>query len=186
MAKLTKKIVLRGLRASYPHLFSPDQMSGKYTCDFILPKDSPQLPALKEAVKAVYADAVKSNPGKTVECKVLKDGDLEKAADAAFANCFFIKTKTSSPAIKQNVFKRISASTVEKIEDESEFYGGCNCSASLAISWYEFSGKYGVHVLLNGVCREEGGEPFGNNGNVSGDFTEGAQEAIEDMSEDIF
>lgn len=174
----SQKIVLHNLRASYPHLFTPDQMSGKYTCDFILSKDSPELPAFKEAIKAVYADAKTANPSKNIECKVLKDGDIERAADAAFANKYFIKTKTSSPTIKQNVFKRISDGLVEKITDESEFFGGCNCSASLVVSWYEFQGKIGVHVLLNGVCREEGGEPFGSNGDASGDF-------MEDMPDEI-
>lgn len=178
MAKTTK-IVLKGLRASYPHLFTKDQMADKYTCTFIIDKKNPQLAEFRQVILAAVNDCKATNPGKPCKNQVLRDGDVEKPEDAAFAGKLFFKASTSSATIKRSVYKRNDYGEVVEIDDESEFYGGCNCQASLAVSWYEFQGAYGVHCLLNGVCREEGGEPFGSNGCSASDFES------DDMPEDF-
>lgn len=177
--KVTRKIVLKGVRASYPHLFTPDTMSGKYTCDFIIRKDDPQVNAIREAAAAVYADCQAANKGKAIAAFELRDGDNEKPLEEAFKNSYYLKAKTSNASIKKSVFRKSEdGRSLITIDDESEFYGGCYCQASIVISWYEFNGKYGVHALLNGVCKEEGGEPFGHNGCDAADFLDNEDEGF--------
>lgn len=80
-------------------------------------------------------------------------------------------------SIRNNVFKRTDMGLVN-ITDESEFYGGCNCEASLVVQWYEFQGKIGLHFLLNGVCQVPGGDAFGGSHSAKGDFGGDDEEEI--------
>ena len=181
----SKQIKINSLRASYPHLFSPDKMAEKYTCTFIIQKTAPAVAELKAALNEVYKAAVAENPGKTIAHDLLKAGDIEKAADQIYAGCYFFKAKTGFDSIKDNVFKRTPMGVV-KITDESEFYAGCNCSALVTIKDYDFNGKRGLHFLLEAVCREEGGEPLSaGSSNHAAAFGDEA-EAAPAPSDDIF
>lgn len=180
----SKQIKITGLRASYPHLFSPDKMAEKYTCTFILPKNAPGVAELKASLNEVYKAAVAENPGKTIAHDILKDGDLEKAADQLYAGCYFFKAKTGFDSIKDNVFKRTPMGVV-KITDESEFYAGCNCSALVTVKDYDFNGKRGLHFLLEAVCREEGGEPLSSGSSSHADAFEQTAPAAT-PSDDVF
>lgn len=162
----TVKLVLKNLRSSYPHLFAKDEMSGKYTCDFLIREDDPQLKQIKEALDEVAKDAKTAYPKKVIDTDILIDAS-EKNPD--LAGYLVIKTKTSQDSIRNNVFRRTNMGLV-RVEDDGSFYGGCNCQASLVAHWYEFQGKVGIHFLLNGVCQEEGGEAFGSNGSCADDF----------------
>lgn len=162
----TVKLVLKNLRASYPHLFTKDEMSGKYTCDFLIAEDDPQLKEIQAALEEVAKDAKTAYPKKTLKTDILTDA-AEKNEE--LAGYLIIRTKTSQDSIRNNVFRRTNMGLVH-VEDDGSFYGGCNCQASVVAHWYEFQGQIGVHFLLNGVCQEEGGEPFGNGGSSAGDF----------------
>lgn len=163
----TVKLVLKNVRSSYPHLFTKDDMSNKYTCQFLIKEDDPQLKEVKAALEEVAKDARAAYPKKALSTDILLDAS-EK--DPELAGYLIIKTSTTQDSIRNNVFRRTELGPLERVEDDGSFYGGCNCMASIVAHWYEFQGKIGVHFLLNGVCQEEGGEPFGNGGSCAGDF----------------
>ena len=162
----TVKLVLKNLRASYPHLFTKDEMSGKYTCSFLIREDDPQIKTIQAALDEVTKDAKTAHPKKTVDTAILTDPSEKNPELVGYLN---IKASTTQDAIRNNIFRRTNMGLV-KVEDDGSFYGGCNCQASIVAHWYEFQGKVGIHFLLNGVCQEEGGEPFGNGGSCAGDF----------------
>ena len=168
----TEKIVLKRLRASYPKLFERDTMSGKYGCDLLIRKDDPQLDAFKRVCDLVAKDCKGCNPKKAIKMELLTDG-AEKSEE--LSGYFIIKAKTNQDSIRNNVFRRTEMGLVQ-VEDDGSFYGGCNCEASVSVHWYDFEGKVGLHVLLNGICQTDGGEPFGSDGSAKSDFEDGYEE----------
>ena len=51
---MSKKVMLRNVRLSYEHIFTPsafdDSQDAKYSATLIIPKDHPDLPAIKRAM----------------------------------------------------------------------------------------------------------------------------------------
>lgn len=176
---MSKKIMLRNVRLSYEHIFKPtafdDSQDAKYSATFIIPKDHPDLPAVKRA----YFEAGKEEFDAFYEGKAwpkgftcsLKDADVETDSmgevlaekNPAYKGCYILEANSTRRPI--TVDRRKAAVT----EEDGIIYSGCYVNASLAAAGYTYGKvKKGVKCYLNGVQFVKDGERFG--ADASDDF----------------
>jgi hypothetical protein len=175
------KVKLRNVRLSYEHIFTPsafdDSQDAKYSATFIIPKDNPDLPALKRAMfdagkESFPSDFTGTGWPKGYTCS-LKDADKdtdsngEPLADKqpAYKGCYILEANsTRRPLV---VGRKKEAIT----EDDGIIYSGCYVNASVAAAGYTYGKvKKGVKCYLNGVQFVKDGERFG--ADASADFDE--------------
>ncbi len=171
---MSKKIILRNVRLSYEHIFTPtkfddNQDQAKYSATFIIPKDHEDLPALKRALfeagqEEFPADFKPGNWPKGYTCG-LKDADkdtdsndeilAEKNPD--YKGCYIIEANSVQRPVAVN--RKKAAVT----EADGIIYSGCYVNASLGIAGYTYGKvKKGVKAYLNGVQFVADGERFGS------------------------
>lgn len=180
---MSKKVLLRNVRLSYEHIFTPsaldDSQDPKYSATFIIPKDHPDLPALKRAMFEAGAEKFPSAfNGKTwpvgYTC-ALKDGDKDTNGtgeilsehNPEYAGAYVFKASASASRRPLTLGRKKEALT----EADGVIYSGCYINASVAVAGYEFGKiKKGVTAYLNGVQFVKDGERFG--ADASADFDE--------------
>ena len=98
-------------RWSYANVWEPKSINGgtpKYSVSLIIPKsDTKTIAKIEAAIKAAYKEGEaklkgngKSVPALSVIKTPLRDGDLERPDDAAYANAYFVNANaTSAPGI---------------------------------------------------------------------------------------
>lgn len=169
---MSVRFKLSNVRLSYEHVFKPtrfdDNQEAKYSATFIIPKNHPDLPAVKramvEAGREEYASAFGGNSWpKGFTCS-LKDADTEVNSlgevlaekNPSYKGCYILEANSTRRPVTVNRDK--SALT----EDDGVIYSGCYVNASLAADAYEYGKvKRGVKVYLNGVQFVRDGERFG-------------------------
>lgn len=191
---MSVKIKLRNVRLSYEHIFQPssfdDSQEPKYNATFIIPKDHPDVPAIKRALFEAGAEKFPADfrPGswpKGYTC-VLKDADKDTDQEGTllaeknpeYAGCYVIKADTTRrPLI---IDRKKGAVT----EEDGIIYAGCYVNVSLGIAGYEFGKvKKGVKAYLNGVQFVADGERFGSD--ALSDFDELDTEDDDDILGDL-
>lgn len=186
---MSKKITLRNVRLSYEHIFTPAKFDegsdAKYSATLIIPKDHPDLDAVKrafyEAGKEAFPDAFTGKGWPKGYACGLKDADTETDSmgqllaekNAAYAGSYILEANSSRRPLV--VGRRKEALT----EDDGVVYAGCYINVSLGVSGYTYGKvKRGVKAYLNGVQFVKDGERFGTD--VSADFDNLDGEAGED------
>jgi hypothetical protein len=90
------KVVTNEVRFSYTHLWEPQAINGsepKYSVSLIIPKkDTETIKAIKEAIETAKKDGIAKFGGKIpANLKLpLRDGDIERPDDEAYADSYFI------------------------------------------------------------------------------------------------
>jgi hypothetical protein len=177
---MSKKIMLRNVRLSYEHIFKPTKfMEGsepKYSATFIIPKDHPDLPAVKRAFFEAGQESFAKEFAKAgvwprgFTCS-LKDADTEVDSmgeilaekNEAYKGCYILEANSAKRPV---VINRNKAAVTE---EDGIIYSGCYVNASLAAAGYTFGKmKKGVKAYLNGVQFVKDGERFGSD--ALGDF----------------
>ena len=170
---MSKKIMLRNVRLSYEHIFTPskfdDTQEAKYSATFIIPKDHADLPAVKRAFYEAGQEQFATDfngkgwpKGYTCSLKdadVDTDGNGELLAEknAAYAGCYILEANSTRRPVAVN---RNKAAVTE---EDGIIYSGCYVNASLAAAGYTFGKvKKGVKAYLNGVQFVKDGERFGS------------------------
>ena len=153
----TKVITGANTRWSYANVWEPKAMEGgkpKFSVSLIIPKsDSVTVGKIRSAIEEAYRDGQsklkgngKSVPALSTLRTPLRDGDLERPDDPAYANAYFVNANSASaPGV-------VDANRNE-ILDKSQVYSGCYGRAS--ISFYAFT------VVLpadSTICRRSGTE----------------------------
>ena len=171
---MSKKVILRNVRLSYEHIFTPtkfddNQETAKYSATFIIPKDHTGVPALKRALVEAGQEEFPADfkPGagwpKGYTCG-LKDADKDTDSNGEilaeknpdYKGCYIIEANSVNRPITVNRNK--SAVT----EADGVIYSGCYVNASLGIAGYTYGKvKKGVKAYLNGVQFVADGERFG-------------------------
>ena len=169
---MSKKIMLRNARLSYEHIFKAtafdDSQEPKFSATFIIPKNHPDLPAIKKAYfeagqEAFPSDFVGSAWPKGYTCS-LKDADVDTNStgevlaekNPAYVGCYILEANSTRRPLALNRDK--SAVT----EEDGILYSGCYVNASLAAAGYTYGKvKKGVKCYLNGVQFVKDGERFG-------------------------
>ena len=169
---MSKKVMLRNVRLSYEHIFTPTKFSesapAKYSATFIIPKDHADLPIIKRALFEAGQETFPADfkPGawpKGYTC-ALKDADVDTDSNGdvlaekqpAYKGCYIIEANSMNRPITVN--RKTAAVT----EADGVIYSGCYVNASLGIAGYTYEKiKKGVKAYLNGVQFVEDGERFG-------------------------
>ena len=171
---MSKKIILRNVRLSYEHIFTPvkfddNQDQAKYSATFIIPKDHEDLPALKRALfeagqEEFPADFQPGSWPKGYTCG-LKDADKDTDSNDEilavknpdYKGCYIIEANSVQRPVAVN--RKKAAVT----EADGIIYSGCYVNASLGIAGYTYGKvKKGVKAYLNGVQFVADGERFGS------------------------
>ena len=180
MAKKLKnptKVITGVCRWSYVNVWQPKAMeeSGKpkYSVSFIFPKsDTATIKALEAATEAAYeigASKLKGNgrsvpPLSSIKTP-LRDGDVERPDDEAYANSYFLNANSvTQPGI-------VDADR-QPILDQNEVYSGCYGRASLTFYAFNRSGNRGIACGLNNLQKIRDGEPLDGHTRAEDDFAD--------------
>jgi hypothetical protein len=168
------KVITGECRLSYANLWEPKSINGgapKYSVSIIIPKsDTRTIAKIKAAIEAAYAEGetkLKGN-GKTVPpLSVLKtplrDGDLERPDDDAYANSYFVNANSgTAPGI-------VDASC-ETIMERSQIYSGVYARASVNFYAFNSNGNKGIACGLNNIQKLRDGDPLGGKPRAEDDF----------------
>ena len=161
-------------RWSYANVWDPKSINGgapKYSVSLIIPKsDTATIEKINAAIQAAYEEGeskLKGN-GKTVPPLAaiktpLRDGDVERPDDAAYADSYFINANSASaPGI-------VDANR-QPIIDRSEVYSGVYGRASINLYAFNSNGNKGIACGLNNLQKIKDGEPLGGKASAESDF----------------
>ena len=161
-------------RWSYANVWEPKSINGgtpKYSVSLVIPKsDKVTVEKIKKAIQAAYEEGQsklkgngKSVPSLSVIKTPLRDGDLERPDDEAYANSYFINANSATaPGI-------VDADR-NTIIDRSEVYSGVYGRASINLYAFNSNGNKGIACGLNNLQKIKGGEPLGGKSRAEDDF----------------
>lgn len=170
----TKVITGVNTRWSYANVWEPKAMEGgkpKFSVSLIIPKsDTVTVGKIKAAIEEAYRDGqsklkgnAKSVPALSTLRTPLRDGDLERPDDPAYANVYFVNANsTTAPGV-------VDANRNE-ILDKSEVYSGCYGRASISFYAFNANGNKGIACGLNNLQKIKDGEPLGGRASAESDF----------------
>lgn len=176
---LTTKVNVGEVRLSYCHLFTPEAVAAgaekKYSVSVIIPKSNTKLVAkIKQAINAALQMGVASATFKgkmpTNWRNPLRDGDIDKADDEAYAGSYFINATSKT---KPGVVKRVKINGENKlveVTNEEDIYSGCYGIVSINFFPYNNAGNTGIGAGLNNVLKTNEGDYLGGRSSAQTDF----------------
>ena len=180
--------VITGVRTrlSYLHVNEPQSFNGgkaKYSTVTIIPKtDNDTVSKIQGCIRAAYqkdADKLKNKgvlpPFEAIRSP-LRDGDLERPDDPAYAGCWFISAKSDKKpdVVDQNADPM----------DSALLYSGCYARVAMNFYAYNTNGNRGITAGLNGIQFVRDGELLGSHFDAKKEF--GAIEPATIPEEDDF
>lgn len=144
------KVILQDVIGSYVYVTKPrennDGSEAKYSMQIIVPKDSPAVAKIQEAVKKVAVEKF----GERVKLGSLKlplrDGDAEREGKE-YENCYFFNASSSR---KPGIVNRHNE--IADPDDIEEYcYSGATFHVSVNFFAYDFNGTKGVGAGLNNI-----------------------------------
>lgn len=170
----TKVITGINTRWSYANIWDPKAIDGgkpKYSVSLIISKDDKStLDKIKAAIQAAYEEGqskLKGN-GKSVPLlsaikNPLRDGDIEKPDDEAYAGSYFVNANSATaPGV-------VDADR-QPIIERSEVYSGVYGRASISFYAFNVNGNKGIACGLNNLQKIRDGEPLGGKASAESDF----------------
>lgn len=170
----TKVITSSNTRWSYANLLEPKAINDgalKYSVSLIIPKsDTATVKKIESAINAAYVQGEsklrgngKSVPKLELLKTPLRDGDLERPDDEAYANAYFVNANaTTKPGIVD--------ADLNPIMDASEIYSGVYGRASISFYAFNSNGNKGIACGLNNLQKIKDGEPLGGHTSAEADF----------------
>lgn len=166
------KVVTGKVRFSYLHVWEPQAIEGstdkKYSVSLIIPKsDKVTLLRIKDAIEAAK-EAGKAKFGGKIPPTLklpMRDGDVERPEDEAYANAWFINatSKTKPGVVDTNL---------NQIIDQDELYSGCYGRASINFFAFNTNGNKGIACGLNNLQKLADGESLGGRSTAENDFSD--------------
>ena len=161
-------------RWSFANVWEPKSINGgtpKYSVSLIIPKsDTATVARIKAAIEAAYHEGEaklrgngRSVPALSAIKTPLRDGDIERPDDPAYANAYFINANaTTAPGIVD----------VDRnpILTRSEVYSGVYGRASISLYAFNSNGNKGIACGLNHLQKIRDGEPLGGKASAASDF----------------
>ena len=161
-------------RWSYANVWEPKSINGgtpKYSVSLIIPKsDIKTVAKIKAAIEAAYNEGqskLKGN-GRSVPPLAaiktpLRDGDIERPDDPAYADAYFINANSSTaPGIVD--------ADCNPVLTRSEVYSGVYGRASINLYAFNSNGNKGIACGLNNLQLIRSGEPLGGKASAESDF----------------
>lgn len=183
--KDTKVITGPKTRWSYVNVWAPKSINGsvpKYSISLIIPKsDTVTVNKINAAIAAAYTEGEgklkgtgRSVPALNVIKTPLRDGDLERPDDEAYAGSYFINANSESmPGIVDR--------DRQPILDQNEVYSGCYGRASINFYAFNSNGNKGIACGLNNLQKVADGEPLGGRSRAEDDFADGWEDDDDDL-----
>lgn len=173
------KVVTGKVRFSYLHVFEPSAVDEgqekKYSVSLIIPKkDKATLAKIEKAIEAAK-EAGKAKFGGKIPANLklpLRDGDIERPDDEAYADSFFLNANAKTkPGLVDKA--------LNPIMDQDQLYSGCYGRASITFYAFNTSGNKGIACGLNNLMKLEDGENLGGRQSAENDFAEYAEQEDE-------
>lgn len=170
----TKVITGPKTRWSYANVWDAKSINGgapKYSVSLIIPKsDVKTVAKINAAIEAAYTEGeskLKGNgrsvPALSAIKTPLRDGDVERPDDPAYANSYFINANSATaPGI-------VDADR-NPILERSEVYSGVYGRASISLYAFNSNGNKGIACGLNNLQKISDGEPLGGRARAEDDF----------------
>lgn len=169
------KVVTGIARLSYANIWTAKSINGgtpKYSTSVLIPKsDTATVQKIKAAIQAAYEEGEsklkgtgKSVPPMAAIKTPLRDGDIERPDDPAYANAYFINANSATaPGI-------VDADR-NPVLTRSEVYSGVYGRASISFYAFNSNGNKGIACGLNNLQKVRDGEPLGGKVSAESDFT---------------
>ncbi|MBP3322334.1 MAG: DUF2815 family protein [Clostridia bacterium] len=172
MAINKTKVVTGLVRLSYANVWEPkaptEGATPKYSVSLIIPKsDTETIAKINEAINAAIDEGVGKFGGKKPNRAALKlplrDGDVEREDDEAYANAYFINANSVTAP-------QIVDTKVQPILDRGEVYSGVYARVSINFYAFNSNGNRGIACGLGNIQKVRDGEPLGGKTNASAEF----------------
>ena len=161
-------------RWSYANVWEAKSINGgtpKFSVSLIIPKsDTATVAKVKAAIEAAYheGEAKLKGNGKSIppltSIKIpLRDGDLERPDDPAYANAYFINANSATAPGIVDADRNV-------ILTRSEVYSGVYGRASINFYAFNSNGNRGIACGLNNLQKIRDGEPLGGKSRAEDDF----------------
>ncbi len=167
---LVTKVITGKVRFSYANIWEPKSINGgeaKYSVSLIIPKsDIKTLTAIRTAVENATQEGKAKFGGKIpANLKLpLRDGDVDRPDDAAYANSYFLNANSKErPGIVDRA--------VNTILDQDEVYSGCYGKASIVFFAFNNNGNKGVACGLQNLQKLSDGEALSGRAKAEDDFS---------------
>lgn len=165
------KVITGIVRLSYANLWEAKSINGggeKFSVSIIIPKsDTKTIEAINRAVDAAIEEGKGKFGGKVPNKAALKlplrDGDIDRPDDEAYADGYFVNANS-------NTAPQIVNRNVEPILDRSEVYSGVYARVSINFYAFNSNGNKGIACGLGNIQKIRDGEPLGGRTNASDDF----------------
>ena len=172
----TKVITGVNTRWSYANVWEAKAMEGgkpKFSVSLIIPKsDTVTVGKIKTAIEEAYREGqsklkgnAKSVPALSTLRTPLRDGDLERPDDPAYANAYFVNANSATA-------HGVVDANRNEIMDKSEVYSGCYGRASINFYAFNANGHRGVAAGLGNVQLIKNGERLAGKASAASDFDE--------------
>lgn len=185
------KVRIGEVRLSYCHLFQPEAVADggekKYSVSIIIPKSNTKLVAeIKAAIEAAAAAGLAKFGGRRpANLKTpLRDGDLERADDDAYADAWFINASSKGKPGVVKVMNVQGEKKLVEVTNEEEVYSGCYGYVSVNFFAFNNAGNKGVAAGLNNVLKTKDGTFLGGRTSAQTDFGDMDLSGIGDSDED--
>ena len=161
-------------RWSYVNAWEAKSINGgtpKFSVSLIIPKsDTKTVAKIKAAIEAAYKEGeakLKGNsrtvPALSAIKTPLRDGDIERPDDPAYANSYFMNANSNTAPV-------IVDADCQPILDRSEVYSGVYGRASVNFYAFNSNGNRGIACSLNNLQKIRDGEHLGGKSSAEDDF----------------
>lgn len=173
-ANPTKVITGPETRWSYANVWEAKSINGgtpKFSVSLIIPKpDTRTLDKIKAAIEAAYKEGEsklkgsgKSVPALSVIKTPLRDGDIERPDDEAYANSYFVNANSATaPGVVDT--------NLDPVLERSEVYSGVYGRASINFYAFNSNGNKGIACGLNNLQKIKDGDSLGGKSRAEDDF----------------
>tara|TARA_R110000851_G_scaffold96792_2_gene209961 strand:- start:39767 stop:40312 length:546 start_codon:yes stop_codon:yes gene_type:complete len=177
------KVIIQDVRCSYVYIKEPrkseDGKDPKYSLQIIIPKNDPQLPKIKAAIKA----AAQEKHGDSVKMTMLKlplrDGDTDREGEEYEGHLFINANSARKPGIVNR-----NNEPADQDDMEEYCYSGAYFHASVNFYGYNFEGKKGVAAGLNNIMLRKKGDRLDGTASATSEFGEFAEAGTTDSADD--
>ncbi len=170
--KSPTKVITGIVRLSYANVWEPKSINGgaeKFSVSLIIPKsDVKTLTAINGAIDAAIEEGKGKFGGKVPNKAAIKlplrDGDIDRPDDEAYADSYFINANS-------NTAPQVVDKNVNPILDRSEVYSGIYARVSINFYAFNSNGNKGIACGLGNIQKIRDGEPLGGRTNAADDFS---------------
>lgn len=170
--KSPTKVIAGIVRLSYANVWEPKSINGgaeKFSVSLIIPKsDVKTLSAINGAIDAAIEEGKGKFGGKVPNKAAIKlplrDGDIDRPDDEAYAGSYFINANS-------NTAPQVVDKNVNPILDRSEVYSGIYARVSINFYAFNSNGNKGIACGLGNIQKIRDGEPLGGRTNAADDFS---------------